>query len=102
MTDLSRWNDDRLDDLALNVRSNSEQLRAVSDIRTGLSELRGGLKNVEEDSLQCISELRQLKKDLETRAETQHRERKADRKWMVATALATASIIIAALAAFLG
>lgn len=95
MADLQRWNDDRLDDLAVTVRNNSAQINALSDLRTQLV----GMKD---DLHEFVSELRELKRDLGTRAEVQRQERKADRRWMTGTILATASLIIAALAIFLG
>lgn len=97
-----RWTDERLDDLARTVRDLSEQMAAISDIRANLVGLNERLGGVSGDTTNCINELRDLKTTLDHRAEEQTRERKADRKWMVATLLATASLVIAALAVFLG
>lgn len=102
MTPVERWNDDRLDDLAAQVKTNTNQLLTLGDIRGELIDLRGQMRAMGEDSHECLTDLRQLKKDLDLRAIEQHKERKADRKWVVATALTTAGLIIAALAIFLG
>lgn len=102
MTPLTRWNDDRLDDLARLVRSQGDQLQALTDMRVEMAGLRDKVEGVQEDTHHCLSDLRDLKKDLEARALSQQKERKADRRWMVATLLTTAGLVVAALAIFLG
>jgi hypothetical protein len=102
MTPLDRWNDDRLDDLHAQVRGATKRLETMENIRGELIELRTNLHSVAEDAGQCLLDLRQLKLDLDKRAVDQHKERKADRRWVIATALTTAGLIIAALAIFLG
>lgn len=102
MNPLSRWNDDRLDDLAQLVRSHSDQLNSLLDMRTEMAGLRQKVDDVSEDTHTCVASLDNLKTDLQKRSENQAKERKADRRWMIGTVLATASIVIAALAIFLG
>jgi chromosome segregation ATPase len=102
MPTFTRWNDDRLDDLARQVARNAERLEEYTQIREELAKVRERLANVSGDTHDCITELRALKRDLEDRARSQHDERKADRRWMFATVLTTAGLIIAALAIFIG
>lgn len=103
---MERWNDDRLDDLAnelrRELRQQEERLSIVENIKGELIELRSEVRATNKSSDSCIKELRQLKQDLERRAQAQHQERKADRRWMIGTVLATASLVIAALAIFVG
>lgn len=99
---LTRWNDDRLDDLAALVRSQTGQINTLLDIRADMAGVRQKVDDVSEDTHSCLGSLDKLKTDLEKRARDQANERKADRRWMVATLLTTASLIIAALAVFLG
>jgi hypothetical protein len=102
MSGLIRWNDDRLDDLARQVQRNGQQLEENAKIREELVKVRERLANVSGDTHSCITELRQLKGELDRRAQVQHEERKADRKWMIGTVLVTAGLVIAALGVFLG
>lgn len=102
MTVLGRWNDDRLDDLARQVERNAVRLEEYVEIRAELAKVRERLANVSEDTHDCIGKLEQLKLDLDLRAQVQHDERKADRRWMIATLLTTAGLVIAALAVFIG
>lgn len=102
MAELKRWNDDRLDALAAQVQRNVERLEAYAEIREELVSLRERLVNVGGDTHDCITELRQLKLELAHRADTQHEERKADRRWMIGTLLVVAGLVISALAVFVG
>lgn len=100
--ELYRWNDDRLDDLAARVEQIAREYEHILNIRTELAEMRGQIKGVGGDTTECITELRALKTELQTRETTQRLERRADRRWMVGTLLTTAGLVIAALAIFLG
>lgn len=100
MAALSRWNDDRLDDLAERVQTLARQQEQLLQMRAELVEVRTNLLNVSGDTSECIAALGRLKSDLDQRAIMQHDERKADRRWMIATLLTTAGLIIAALAIF--
>jgi hypothetical protein len=102
MTPLTRWNDDRLDDLARAVRQQGEQLNALVDMRVEMTSLRDKVDGVQEDTHVTVAALEKLKENLEKRAVDQAKERKADRRWMVATLLTTAGLVVAALAIFLG
>jgi hypothetical protein len=102
MNAMDRWNDDRLDDLHDQVRAAHQRIEAMENIRGELIELRTHMSVIGEDSHECLRDLRQLKADLDKRAQDQVKERKADRRWVIATALTTAGLIIAALAIFLG
>jgi chromosome segregation ATPase len=99
---LTRWNDDRLDDLAQSLRSQGNQLNALIDLRVEMAGLTQELNDVSGDTKSCVEALENLKRDLEKRSQEQIKERKADRRWMVATFLTTAGLIVAALAIFLG
>lgn len=92
---LSRWNDDRLDDLA-------RQVQELAGVQAELAQMRERLGSVNDDTHSCITELRDLKAQLDRRAQTQHEERKSDRRWMIGTLLTTAGLVIAALAVFVG
>lgn len=111
--ELRRWTDERLDDLAKRVEDNTRQQDLINQLRTDVSTLKSDLsgivatlrtelRGVGGDTVQCITELRDLKVDLKKREEVQHDERRADRRWMIGTLLTTAGLVIAALAIFLG
>lgn len=113
MPELVRWGDDRLDELAAQVRRNAERLEENAKIREELIKVRERLANVGGDTHDCITELREFKRQTEARArkdaedqakrdQLQHEERKADRRWMIGTLLATATLIVGALAVFVG
>lgn len=97
-----RWTDERLDDLAEQVKANTARIEAFADIRADLVGIRSNVVDAHGDARDALAELRQLKADMEKRATEQHKERKADRKWMIGTVLATATLVVAALAVFLG
>lgn len=97
-----RWTDERLDDLAEQVKANTARIEAFADIRSDLVGIRLNVVEAHGDARDALSELRQLKVDMEKRATEQHKERKADRKWMIGTVLATATLVVSALAVFLG
>jgi hypothetical protein len=102
MSPLTRWNDDRLDDLLQLVRSQGVQLGNLADMKSDMAGLKQKVDDVSEDTHSCVDSLNRLKTDLEHRSMEQSKERKADRRWLVATLLTTASLIVAALAIFLG
>jgi regulator of replication initiation timing len=102
MTELNRWSDDRLDDLAQVVRSLGEQLTTIVDMRAEMAGLNQKVSDVIQDTHSCVTSLEKLKTDLDNRAKEQAKDRKSDRRYMVATLLTTASIIVAALAIFWG
>jgi hypothetical protein len=99
---LLRWNDDRLDDLAGQVRHINLELQKITDVKTELAALKLQVMAIGTDSQECGDDVKALRLDLEKRAQVQHEERRADRKWLIATLLSTAGLIIAALAIFLG
>lgn len=99
---LTRWNDDRLDDLSRDVRQSRERLDDFEGLRVELAELRKDIRTSAEEAHGCARGLEALKQDLAARATVQHNERKADRRWMIGTLLATGSLVIAALAVFVG
>jgi uncharacterized protein Yka (UPF0111/DUF47 family) len=102
MTELNRWSDDRLDDLARTVRTLAEQVTSLVDMRAEMAGLSQKVTDVSENTHSCVNALEKLKTDLENRSKEQSKERKADRRWLIATLLTTAGIIVAALAIFLG
>lgn len=102
MTSLTRWNDDRLDDLAELLKTHGQQINTLSDLRSELAGLRQKVDDVSDNTHSCVNSLERLKTDLEKRASDQAVERKADRRWMVGILLTTTGLIIAALAIFLG
>jgi len=99
---LTRWTDERLDDLARQVQANTEQIKEYAKFREALIRLEARLDGIGEDAHNCLSDLKDLKASLARREEIQHAERKADRRWMIGTAIATAGLIVAALAIFIG
>jgi hypothetical protein len=99
---LTRWNDDRLDDLARRVNETSEALRQLQDLRVSQSVLEAKVDDVAKDTVSCLMSLEQMKKDWMHRDEEARRERKLDRRWLIATALTVAAIIVASLGIFVG
>lgn len=106
---VSRWNDDRLDDLARQVQINTDAIKEHLKIREELIEVKAELRSISDDTHECRADVKSLKdaRDVDRKAQEerdlqQHKERKADRRWMIATALTTAGLIIAALAIFIG
>lgn len=99
---LSRWNDDRLDDLASTVRRNVGRLDDMDRLWVELAELRKDVQTFGKDAHGCLTKLDRLQNNLAAQAQVQHDERKADRRWMIGVLLTTAGLVIAALAIFLG
>jgi hypothetical protein len=93
--ELVRWNDERLDDLAQEVRRNA-------DVREQIVQLRAQVQTASETAGRAVVKLEELEEHLAESARTQHRERVSDRRWMIATLLTTAGLVIAALGIFLG
>lgn len=102
MTPLIRWNDDRLDDLAIDVRHQRERLDDFDSFKVQLAELRRDVGTATQAANRCNKGLEALKEDLADEREQQHIERKADRRYLIGVSLTTAGLIIAALAIFLG
>ena len=88
---LSRWNDDRLDDLAAEVRMLNQMPEKIIRVETELI-------NVSKDAQACLEEVKTLNQHLSKREEEQRIERKSDRRWLVGTGMTSASLVIAALA----
>jgi septal ring factor EnvC (AmiA/AmiB activator) len=103
---LTRWTDDRLDDLARQVQQNSDTLKYLGTVLGDLQILNARiderLRETADDSHACLNGLKSLRDDLEQRSQAQAQERRADRKWLIATLLTTAGLIIAAVALFVG
>jgi len=105
---VQRWNDDRLDDLARRVDEHGDHLKALTEIMVQQAELKQKLSDLAEDTSSCLSSLQEITREWRQREqaqrdreETQRKERKADRRWLVGTAILVCSIIIAALGVFL-
>lgn len=103
MTDaLERWNDERLDDLAAQVKRNGERIDKFLEMREAMTRLQGHVENAEAIATRALAELTAMKEKAERRDKDQHDERKADRRWMVGTILVTAGLVLAAVRLFLG
>lgn len=92
---LVKWNDDRLDDLAREVHN-------LTDTRDAVIRLDGSVATVHADVTELAKAFEKWKIDEAVKVERQREERKADRRWLIGTVLASASIIVAALAVFVG
>jgi hypothetical protein len=103
------WTDERINDLANQVISlrdvpqemaimKTERLALLEDLR----ECRTGIDRLYELRSEERKERDTERKERENLRLRHERERREDRKWLVGTALATVSIVIAALAVFLG
>ena len=102
MTPLERWTDDRLDDLA-------ERVNTLMRMQEKIAAMEIQLVQVHAQSTQCLDELRLMRRAQEVaeehrleRDEAQRQERKQDRKWAIATIIAVLTLVIGALAVFLG
>lgn len=106
MNPLHRWNDDRLDDLArrvdLNAKAFTELSGRLTDIIVEQARLSEKVGDVVHDVSACLTQIEEHRRESAARDVVQRRERKADRRWMVGTALTVAALIIAALGIFLG
>jgi predicted nuclease with TOPRIM domain len=99
---LSRWNDERLDDLHVRVRENTKRLDEYVNLRTELVDLRGHVENAEKIAVQALTLITTMQEKLETRQLAQAAERKADRRWMIGTFLVSAGLIVTAVRLFIG
>jgi cytochrome c-type biogenesis protein CcmH/NrfG len=99
---LIRWSDDRLDDLANRVHEHHQHLARLDDLITAHAVFAERLGDVARDTARCLSTLDQLKADMSSSVDQQRRDRKLDRRWLIATALTVAAIIVAALGVFIG
>ena len=88
---VARWNDDRLDDLAAEVR-------LLNRLPERITRVEQELVNVSKDAQACLEEVKTLNQHLAKREEEQRIERKSDRRWLVGTGMTSASLVIAALA----
>jgi hypothetical protein len=102
MPELIRWSDDRLDDLWREVQGLSDMREEI--IRIDVRTSSGATTQAE-----CLRKLEALELRMNRRDEqrleerkSQAQERKADRRWLLATLLTVAALIIAALGIFLG
>jgi purine-nucleoside phosphorylase len=99
---LTRWNDERLDDLHARVRDNTKRLDEYLYIKTELVDLRGHVENAEKIAVQALTTITNMQDKLETRAQAQRDERKSDFRWMIGTLLVSAGLIVAAVRLLIG
>lgn len=91
----TRWNDDRLDDLAGSVQVMRDLPQAVAKIGVRMDDARDDVNRLGSKVQSYIDEQRDVEKQ-------RRRDRKSDFRWVVGTVLASASLVIAALALFVG
>jgi predicted lipoprotein len=114
--DRSRWSDERLDD---NISIVHDELRALREIPKSVADLAMKVERIEGQVDGCFEASRATRQQLEdyvageerrrkekllakeALAEKHRLERKSDRRWLVATGISSAGIVIAALALFL-
>lgn len=87
--------DNRLLDLASDVRALSPLVIAHAEMGVKLTTAVAEAKAAHDST-------EQLRQDLADREVEQRKERKSDRRWMIGTVLTTATLVVAALAVFLG
>ena len=102
MSPITRWNDERLDDLHSRVRENTKRLDEYVSLKSELVDLRAHVENAEKVALQALATITNMQEKLEARANAQREERKADMRWMVGTLLVSAGLIVAAVRLFIG
>ena len=90
MNPTDRWTDERLDDLANTLWATREVPERVAVLESALENMRGDVHD-------CKTGIDKLH---EARAQ-ERRDRKRDFQWVIGSVLASASIIVAALAVFL-
>jgi len=93
---LDRWNDERLDDLAADVRSLNRLPERMSLVERELINVSKDTQEVLERVKAEAAERRKDRQNLLEREKLQARERKKDRQWLVGTGLAASSLVVAA------
>jgi hypothetical protein len=98
---MERWTDDRLDDLAYQVKSLQGEVDGLTNMRISLAEVAKDASEARHAAQSCASAVDSLKADMRRVAKEEHDDRLAARKYYVTTLVAVAGLIIAALAVFL-
>jgi hypothetical protein len=76
----------------------TDEIRAMRNLPERLAEFAVELRNLRKDVGHCFEAIRAAEDKREKRDDEQRRERKADRRWIVGSAMTAASLVIAALA----
>ena len=91
----------RVEDLLVSISTQfkalDEDVRAFGPMVREVDGLKNQLGLALTEAKAAPAELGDLRRSLEERAELQRRERKADRRWLVATVLSSAALIVAAI-----
>jgi cytochrome c-type biogenesis protein CcmH/NrfG len=102
MGPITRWNDDRLDDLARRVNEHHLHLDRLDDLMITQAVFSTRLDDIAGDTGKCLLLLDEFKKDMAKHEIEVRKERITDRRWLIATSLTVAAIIVAAMGVFLG
>lgn len=115
--DRSRWTDERLDD---NVGIIHDELRALRELPNAMATLAVRIDQVGKDVDNCYVNVRDVAQRLSRYIEDEHKrreteaekeellkeqrrqERKSDRRWLVATGLSSAGLVVAAIGLITG
>jgi outer membrane murein-binding lipoprotein Lpp len=102
MNPTDRWNDDRLDELAVSVHATRDGLMRLAILENRLEEYSTDLHDCKTgiDRLHSLRE--EERKDREKAREEARRERKRDLWAMVGAIFTAATLVVAALGVFLG
>jgi len=95
MTPLSRWNDDRLDDLYEDLRRTMNTVDEIGALKTDLS-------YVAKDVTSCRNNIHKLRDDIAATALRQANERRSDKRWYIGTFIASISMLSGGIAIILG
>lgn len=91
----------RVEDLLLSVAQQiadlDRDIRAFAPVAKEVNDLKHELGLALNEARGARGELGELRKSLAERAELQRLERKADRRWLVGTVLASAMLVVAAI-----
>jgi hypothetical protein len=106
------WGDTRLDDEFAQIRADlhdlrplpgrvntlTDEMRAMRDLPTNLAEFAIEFRGLRKDVGKCFEAIRDAEVKREKREEQQRMERKADRRWIVMSAITAAGLVISAIA----
>lgn len=87
----------RVEDQARALEALTPLAAGQAAMRVEFARMQGQLGSALDEARAARRELGDLRSHLEKREETQRRERKADRRWLVGTVLSSAALIVAAI-----
>jgi regulator of replication initiation timing len=98
----SRWNDERLDDLANEFRSLRDIPKALAEQTVEMRSVKSDMDALFEQNRELKGEFEEYRKELRQEAEKRRIERKSDMRWIIGTIIAAGGLIIAAVGLLVG